>query len=239
VTACPKSTSGVVSRAASHRGSATLAAVAVAAVLISAAVLAAHTDGHATTPAASRDFQHVAPQGISANGAAMTIWLIPDADYAKLPHPASMGTLDLAQIVTTNNGPASTHLLTLLTNAGLGKLLPGAPTPILEDTKSPRAPVSGDVTYEFANGSMFSATQQQMIHAYPYSVVGLNDGAQLTKRPTGSQLVSHPGDFANQVFLISSSGLMTVLTVFGVQGANVAPPLTVDQLFTLAAALDS
>ena len=169
----------------------------------------------------------------------MTDWLIPDADYAKLPHPAGSARPDLTRIVPTANGPASTHLLTLLTTAGLDKLLPGAPTPILEDRKSPGAPVSGDVTYAFANGSIVSAKQQQMIHAYPNSVVGLTDGAQLTKRPTGSLLVSHPGNGVNQVFLISSSGLMTALTAFGVQAANVVPPMAIAELVALATAIDS
>jgi hypothetical protein len=172
-------------------------------------------------------------------GAAVTDWLIPDADYAELPHPAGSARPDLTRIVTTANGPASTHLLTLLTTAGLRKLLPGAPTPILEDCKSPGAPVSGRVTYAFANGSIVSATQQQMMHAYPYSVVGLTEGGTLTKRPTGSLLVSHPGNSVNQVFLISSSGLMTAVTVFGVQAANVVPPMTIAELVALAIAIDS
>jgi hypothetical protein len=169
----------------------------------------------------------------------VTNWLIPDADYVKLPHPSATARLDLSRIVITANGPMSTHLLTLLIEAGLGKLLPGAPTPILEDRKSPGAPVSGDVTYVFANGSIVSATQQQMMHAYPYSVVGLTGGGTLTRRPTGSLLVSHPADSVNQVLLISASGLLTSVTAFGAPGADIATPLTIDELDALAAAIDS
>jgi hypothetical protein len=166
-------------------------------------------------------------------------WLIPDADYAKLPRPAAETRPPrLAQIATTANGPASTHLLTVLTNAGLNDLLPEAPTPMLTDRKSPRAPVSGSVTYAFANDNgVFAAHQQQMMRPYPYSVVGLTDGARLTKRPTGSLLVSYSSRAANQVFLVSASGIMTAVTASGVQ--SVAAPLTIDQLVALATAIDS
>ena len=166
----------------------------------------------------------------------MVDWLIPDADYAKLPRPAVGTTTPRPQIAATANGPAATRLAGVLAAAGIGELLPGASPPILTDRKSPGARVAGCVTYEFADCRVVFAVQQQMMRPYPYSVVGLADGARLTQRPTGSVLVSYPGRATSQVFLISTSGLVTTLTASGVQ---VAPPLTIDQLVALATAVDS
>jgi len=165
-------------------------------------------------------------------------WLVPDAEDAKRPRPAVDPTMlrPPMRIVETANGPASTHLLTLLVDAGLDGLLPGTATPILTDRKSPRAPVAGCVTYQVTEHSAVFAVQQQMMHPYPYSVVGLTDGAQLTRRPTGSLLVSYPSRATNQVFLISAFGVMTTLTATGV---HVPAPLTIDQLVGLATAIDS
>jgi hypothetical protein len=167
----------------------------------------------------------------------MVDWLTPDADYAKLPRPAVGATTPRSpQIVATADGPASTHLAGVLAEVGIGQLLPGASPSILTDRKSPGAPVAGCVRYEFADSRVVFAVQQQMMRPFPYSVVGLTDGARLTQRPTGSVLVSYPGRATNQVFLISTSGLMTTLTASGMQAA---PPLTIGQLVALATAVDS
>ena len=139
------------------------------------------------------------------------------------------------QIAATADGPASTRLAGVLADVGIGELLPGVSPPILTDRKSPGAPVAGCVTYEFADRRVV-AVQQQMLRPFPYSVVGLTDGARLTQRPTGSVLVLNPGRATNQVFLISTSGLMTTLTASGV---HAAPPLTIEQLVAVATAVDS
>jgi hypothetical protein len=170
-------------------------------------------------------------------GVTVVDWLIPDADYAKLPRPSVGTTMPRPpQIAATADGPASTRLVGVLADVGIGELLPGVSPPILTDRKSPGAPVAGCVTYEFADRRVVSAVQQQMMRPFPYSVVGLTDGARLTERPTGSVLVSYPGRATNQVFLITTSGLMTTLTASGV---HAAPPLTIEQLVALATAVDS
>jgi hypothetical protein len=50
----------------------------------------------------------------------------------------------------------------------------------LTDHKWPGAPIGAQVTYAFANGSVVSATQQQLNQPVPYSVAGATaDGAEL------------------------------------------------------------
>ena len=167
----------------------------------------------------------------------MVDWLIPDADYAKMPRPAVVTTTRRAPLIAaTADGPASTRLAGVLADVGIGELLPGVSPPVLTDRKSPGAPVAGCVTYEFADRGVVFAVQQQMMRPFPYSVVGLTDGARFYAAPHRIRAGSYPGRATNQVFLISTSGLMTTLTASGV---HAAPPLTIDQLVALATAVDS
>ena len=155
-------------------------------------------------------------------------WLIPDADYAKLPRPAVGATTPrLPQIAATADGPASTRLAGVLADVGIGELLPGVSPPILTDRKSPGG--SGRRLCDLRVRGQPRRRRRPAADdapAHPYSVVGLTDGARLTERPTGSVVVSYPGRATNQVFLISTSGLMTTLTASGI---HAAPPLTIDQ----------
>jgi hypothetical protein len=94
--------------------------------------------------------------------------------------PRSFWCPQIANVKATQNGPASTQLPALRTKAGLDNLLVDSPKPSLTDHKWPGAPIGAQVTYAFANGSVVSATQQQLNQPVPYSVAGATaDGAEL------------------------------------------------------------
>jgi hypothetical protein len=219
-------------------------AAVVAGIITAAVAITPHARAgeHAGSPNNTRP---VTTKHVSTSGAAVAnTWLIPDAQFAKLPRPAAVpgapSAPNVVDVKTTQNGPASNGLLARLANAGLDKMLVAAPTPTLTDHKSPGAPVGAQVTYAFANGSIVSVTQQQLIRPVPYSVAGATtDGAQLTQRNTGTQVVVHQTDVSSQIVMISSTGLLTTVTSFGVLAQDVPPPLSATQLATLAASLDS
>src|SRR4029453_4004079 len=88
-------------------------------------------------------------------------WVIPEAEYARIrparpkaaaaqPENARPGPA----LQITANGPASSHLLTLLTRVGLASMLPaGHPAPTVQDHISGGPPTTGEVTWAFADGS--------------------------------------------------------------------------------------
>lgn len=185
-----------------------------------------------------------------ANGRALPVptqrWLVPDAEHAKIrPAPAKAADAPPATArpapdeQVTANGPAARRLLGLMRRAGVTSMLPaGHPAPRVEDRKVDASPATGEVTYAFADGSLVTASQQQLTIPLPYSVVGLAGGAVPVQASTGTQVVLSRGASFIQVLLISSSGVLTQVTARGVPAQDVPIPLTEGQLRALAEIID-
>jgi hypothetical protein len=124
-------------------------------------------------------------------------WLVTDAQYATIrrtqpiaaaSQPEPVRPAPVLQI--TANGPAAHHLLGLLTKAGIGSMLPASHSaPTLEDHNAGASAIIGEVTYVFADGSLVSASQQQLVRPLPYSVVGLVGAAEPLQWSTGTLVV--------------------------------------------------
>jgi hypothetical protein len=173
-------------------------------------------------------------------------WLVTDAEYAKIrPMPpkaaaAQPGPARPAPALhITANGPAARRLLDLLTKAGITSMLPaGHPAPTVEDSNAGAPPSSGAVTYVFADGSLVSATQQQLVRPLPYSAVRLVGTDQPLHWSTGTLVVLDHGASFVQVVLVSSTGVLTQVTARGVPAQNVPVPMTEGQLRSLAETVD-
>jgi hypothetical protein len=90
----------------------------------------------------------------------------------------------------------------------------------------------------FADGSLISATQQQLLRPLPYSVVGLVGTAEPVHWPTGTLSVLNHGASFVQAVLVSSTGVLTQITARGVPAQNVPVPMTEGQLRSLAETID-
>ena len=173
-------------------------------------------------------------------------WVIPEAEYARIrparpkaaaAQPENARPAPALQI--TANGPASSHLLTLLTRVGLASMLPaGHRAPTVQDHNSGGPPTTGEVTWAFADGSLLHATQQQLVRPLPYSVIGLVGAAEPVHRSTGTVLVLNHGVSFVQAILVTSTGVFTQVTARGVPGQNVPVPMTEGQLRSLAESID-
>jgi hypothetical protein len=166
-------------------------------------------------------------------------WITSNADFAR-QHPASpTGHPNRAGITETANGPAATHFATLLRRAGLQNLCPNALELVLTDHKSPGAPVSAQVVCALEDGRGLHATQQQLIFPLSPNLIGIHDTAKVTERPTGSVLIARPHELQHQVILITSAGLFTQVTAWGVPALDLDPALSIEQLTALMTAMDS
>ena len=174
-------------------------------------------------------------------------WLVPDAEYAKIrpapPQAAAAAQPEQARPAAaaqiTANGPVASRLLDRLTKAGIASMLPANhPTPTVEDQNAGGSPAIGGVTYAFADDSLISVTQQQLMRPLPYSVVGVYGTAEPLQRPNGTQLVVNHGASFVQVVMVSSTGVLTQVTARGVPAQNVPIPMTEVQVRALAEAMD-
>jgi hypothetical protein len=172
-------------------------------------------------------------------------WLIPDDDYLKKHSPPSVRRdtrqpqpLAAGPESRVRNGPASQRLYRLLLSSGdAAAKLSSTSRELVDNVTSGN--VIGTLLATFADGSLVSASQQQLTKPLPYSVVRVTDKSQLSVSDSGTALAVVTGTNTIQVLSVSKDGLMTQITARGVFAKQVQPPFDTAQLLAMSKAIDT
>lgn len=169
-----------------------------------------------------------------------TQWMIPDADYLKhyppAPAPAIPANTKVTQI---QDGAASKRLLALTLGSGVAATKLAALPHQLADMSASDTPTLATVAFTFPDGSVVSASQQQLVKPLPYSAMHVVTSDQITVAANGTMTTIVSGNSMIQIISVTRSGLMTQITARGVFAKKIDPPLTAAELRTMSSAIDN